>query len=311
MKPNLLLVAQLTDAFCDRLRQHFDCHDYAQLDEDRLKALAPTLRGIVATGQSVVARELIARLPKLEIIAVLGTGYDGIDMEAAREHNVCVTHTPGVSTDDIADFAIALLLAAARQVVAADRFVRRGQWTTGRYPLTPRVFGGRIGIVGLGRIGRAVAARAQAFGMSIAYTGRTPKPDVAYRWCSDARTLAAEVDYLVVCASGGAATRALIDAAVLAALGPSGVLVNIARGSVVDEGALVEALRERRILAAGIDVFWDEPRVPDALLALDNVVLTPHMAGTTATTVQAMLDLTFDNLAAHFAGRPVPSPVRE
>ena len=311
MKPNLLLVAQLTDAFCDRLRQHFDCHDYAQLDEDRLKALAPTLRGIVATGQSVVARELIARLPKLEIIAVLGTGYDGIDMEAAREHNVCVTHTPGVSTDDIADFAIALLLAAARQVVAADRFVRRGQWTTGRYPLTPRVFGGRIGIVGLGRIGRAVAARAQAFGMSIAYTGRTPKPDVAYRWCSDARTLAAEVDYLVVCASGGAATRALIDAAVLAALGPSGVLVNIARGSVVDEGALVEALRERRILAAGIDVFWDEPRVPDALLALDNVVLTPHMAGTTGATVQAMLDLTFDNLEAHFAGRPVPTPVEE
>lgn len=311
MKPNLLLVAQLTDAFCERLRERFDCHDYALLDDHRLQALAPTLRGIVATGQSVVTRELIARLPKLEIIAVLGTGYDGIDMEAAREHNVCVTHTPGVSTDDIADFAMALLLSAARQVVAADRFVRRGSWTMGRYPLTPRVFGGRIGIVGLGRIGRAVAARAQAFGMEIAYTGRTPKPDVAYRWCSDARTLAAEVDHLVVCASGGAATRALIDAEVLAALGPSGVLVNIARGSIVDEKALVEALRERRILAAGIDVFWDEPRVPDALLALDNVVLTPHMAGTTGATVQAMLDLTFDNLAAHFAGRPVPTPVRE
>lgn len=311
MKPNLLLVSPLTDAFCERLRERFDCHDYAQLDDHRLQALAPTLRGIVATGQSVVTRELIARLPKLEIISVLGAGYDGIDMKAAREHNVCVTHTPGVSSEDIADFAMALLLSAARQVVAADRFVRRGDWALGRYPLTPRVFGGRIGIVGLGRIGRAVAARAQAFGMEIAYTGRAPKPDVAYRWCSDARTLAAEVDYLVVCASGGAATRALIDAAVLAALGPSGVLVNIARGSIVDEAALVEALRERRILAAGIDVFWDEPRVPDALLALDNVVLTPHMAGTTGATVQAMLDLTFDNLAAHFTGQPVLTPVQE
>lgn len=311
MKPTLLLVAKLTDAFGDRLRERFDCHEQTALDDGQLQALAPTVRGIVATGQSVVTRELIARLPKLEIIAVLGAGYDGIDMAAAREHNVCVTHTPGVSTEDIADFALALLLAATRQVVAADRFVRRGDWTTGRYRLTPRVFGGRLGIVGLGRIGRAVATRAQAFGMDIAYTGRTPKTDVAYRWYDDARTLAAEVDHLVVCTSGGAATRALIDAAVLAALGPSGVLVNIARGSVVDEAALVDALRERRILAAGLDVFWDEPRVPDALLTLDNVVLTPHMAGTTATTVQAMLDLTFDNLAAFFEGRPVPSPVKE
>jgi lactate dehydrogenase-like 2-hydroxyacid dehydrogenase len=214
-----------------------------------------------------------------------------------------------VPTDDIADFALALLLSAARQVVAADRFVRRGGWIAGRYPVTPRVSGGRIGIVGLGRIGRAVAVRAQAFGMSIAYTGRTPKTDVSYRWCNDARTLAASVDYLVVCASGGVATRGLIDSTVLAALGPSGVLVNIARGSIVDEGALVEALRERKILAAGIDVFCDEPRVPDALLALDNVVLTPHMASTTGATLQAMLDLAFANLTAHFAGQPVLTPV--
>lgn len=309
MRPNILLLSRLPEALHERLRERFACHELAQLDDDRVKELAPTIRGIVATGESIVARELIARLPALEIISVLGVGYDGIDIEAAHAHHVCVTHTPGVSTDDIADFAMALLLSAARQVVTADSFVRRGEWTVARYPVTPRISGGRMGIVGLGRIGRAVAVRALAFGMSIAYTGRMPKPDLAYRWCQDARTLAASVDYLVVCASGGAATRGLIDDAVLAALGPSGVLVNVARGSIVDEDALVEALRERKILAAGLDVFYDEPRVPDALLALDNVVLTPHMASTTGATVQAMSDLMFANLAAHFAGQPVPHPV--
>ncbi|WP_300652624.1 2-hydroxyacid dehydrogenase, partial [Pseudomonas sp.] len=241
--------------------------------------------------------------------SVLGVGYDGIDLEAAREHNVRVTHTPGLSTEDIADFAMALLLCTSRQVLAADRFVRRGEWTAGRHPMTARVFGGRIGIVGLGRIGRAVALRAQAFGMSIAYTGRTPKSDVPYRWCNDVQALAASVDYLVVCASGGPATRALINGTVLDELGPTGVLVNIARGSIVDEDALADALRDRKILAAGLDVFCCEPHVPETLLQLDNVVLTPHMASTTDATVQAMLDLTFDNLASHFAGEPVLTQV--
>ncbi len=309
MKPAVLLVSHLPESLGGRLRERFDCHELAQLDAAGLEALAPRLRGMVATGESVVTRELMAGLPALEIISVLGVGYDGIDMAAARERGICVTHTPGLSTDDIADFAMALLLAAARQVTSADKFVRRGDWLAGRYPMTRRVSGARLGIVGLGRIGRAVATRALAFGMSIAYTGRAPKADVPYLWCVDARTLAASVDYLVVCASGGAATRALIDGAVLAALGPSGVLVNIARGSIVDEETLVEALRERKILAAGLDVFCHEPRVPDGLLALDNVVLTPHMASTTGATVQAMLDLTFDNLAAHFDGLPVPAPV--
>lgn len=309
MKPGVLLVSRLPDALVGRLRERFDCHFGGDLDDAGFAALAPRLRGMVATGESVVARELMARLPALEVISVLGVGYDGIDMAAARERKVVVAHTPGLSTDDIADFAIALLLAAARQVVNADRFVRSGGWSTGRFPMTRRVSGARLGIVGLGRIGRAVATRAQAFGMDIAYTGRAPKADVPYLWCADARTLAARVDYLVVCASGGAATRALIDGAVLAALGPSGVLVNVARGSIVDEDALVEALRERRILAAGLDVFCHEPYVAQGLLALDNVVLTPHMASTTDATVQAMLELAFDNLAAHFDGLRVPAPV--
>jgi lactate dehydrogenase-like 2-hydroxyacid dehydrogenase len=309
MKPAVLLVSRLPESLVGRLRERFDCHLLPDLDAAALAALAPSLRGMVATGESVVARELLDRLPALEIISVLGVGYDGIDMAAARERKVVVAHTPGVSTDDIADFAMALLLAATRQLVGADRFVRSGGWTTGRFPMTRRVSGARLGIVGLGRIGRAVATRAQAFGMSIAYTGRAPKADVPYLWCSDARTLAARVDYLVVCASGGAATRGLVDADVLAALGPTGVLVNIARGAIVDEDALIKALRDRTILAAGLDVFCHEPQVPEALLALDNVVLTPHMASTTGATVQAMFDLTFDNLAAHFDGLPVPTPV--
>ena len=308
-KPAVLLVSRLPEPLGGRLRARFDCHALADLDAAGLQALAPQLRGMVATGESVVSRALMASLPALEVISVLGVGYDGIAMAAARERGICVAHTPGLSTHDIADFAMALLLAAARQVVNADQFVRHGDWSTGRHPMTRRVSGARLGIVGLGRIGRAVAQRALAFGMEIAYTGRTAKADVSYRWCSDALTLAASVDFLVVCASGGADTRALVNADVLAALEPSGVLVNIARGSIVDEDALITALRERQILAAGLDVFCHEPHVPQGLLVLDNVVLTPHMASTTGATVQAMFDLTFDNLAAHFDGLPVPTPV--
>lgn len=309
MKTALLLLSSLPDSFINHLSEHFDCHLYASLDEQQFLAVAPSVRGIVTAANSSVTQAFIARLPALEIISVLGVGYDGIDLDAAREHNVLVTNTPGLSTEDIADFAMTLLLCAARQVLAADRFVRQGEWVTGRYPMTPRVFGRRIGIVGLGRIGKAVALRAEAFGMSIAYTGRTQKTDLPYQWFSDVRALAASVDYLMVCASGGPDTNGMINEAVLAELGPSGVLVNIARGSIVDEEALVSALRNGQILAAGLDVFCDEPHIPQALKDLPNVVLTPHMASTTEASVQAMFDLAFDNLEAHFSGKPVLTQV--
>jgi len=309
MKPTLLLLSPLPADLNERLAAHFNCHQRSQLDEQGTSALAPVVRGIIATGESVLTREEIARWPALEIIAVLGVGYDGIDLGAARDHGVRVTHTPGVSNEDIADLAMALLLCATRQLLPADRFVRQGRWTAGRYPLTRRVSGGRLGIVGMGRIGRAVAARAEAFGMSIAYTGRTPKTDVPYRWYDDLQALASDVDFLVVCAKGGPETDGLVNAAVLNALGPSGVLVNIARSSLIDEHALVSALRDGRLLAAGLDVFRNEPNIPAALLELPNVVLTPHVASTTEATVRAMADLLFDNLAAHFAGQPVLTPV--
>lgn len=309
MKATLLLLSDMPDSFINRLREHFDCHTYVSLDEQQFLTLAPTVRGIVAAANCSVTRALMARLPALEIISVLGVGYDGIDLEAARERNVCVTNTPGLSTEDIADFAMTLLLCAARQVLTADQFVRRGEWVKGRYPMTSRVFGGRIGIVGLGRIGKAVALRAKAFDMSIAYTGRTQKTNCPYRWYADIRALAANVDYLVVCASGGPETHGMINGAVLSDLGSSGVLVNIARGSIVDEDALVCALRDGQILAAGLDVFCHEPCVSQALKDLPNVVLTPHMASTTEAAVQAMLNLTFDNLEAHFSGKPVLTQV--
>lgn len=309
MKPTLLLLSPLPADLNEYLAARFNCYQQSQLDEQAAIALAPVVRGIIATGESVLTREEIARWPALEIIAVLGVGYDGIDLGAARDHGVRVTHTPGVSNEDIADLAMALLLCATRQLLPADRFVRQGRWTAGRYPLTRRVSGGRLGIVGLGRIGRAVAARAEAFGMSIAYTGRTPKTDVPYRWYDDLQALASDVDFLVVCAKGGPETDGLVNAAVLNALGPSGVLVNIARGSLIDEHALVSALRDGRLLAAGLDVFRNEPNIPAALLELPNVVLTPHVASTTEATVRAMADLLFDNLAAHFAGQPVLTPV--
>jgi hydroxypyruvate reductase len=245
------------------------------------------------------------------MVAVFGVGYDGVDTEAASRRGIPVSHTPDVLTDDVADLALALLLAAARRLLPADRFLRAGRWGREALPFATRVSGARLGIVGLGRIGQAIARRAEAFGMHIAYTGRTVKAGVAYAYYPNPQALAAEVDMLVVSTTGGAATRGLIDAAVLEALGPRGILVNIARGSVVDEEALVAALKSGVIAGAGLDVFAHEPHVPAALLEMDNVVLTPHMASATLETRTAMADLVMANLHAHFKAQPLVTPVPE
>lgn len=295
-KPDLLLVTPLPPSWHDGLSQLFECHDLALLTAAKLEGVARRVRGVVASAKSVVTDDLISCLPALEIIAVIGVGLDGIDTRSAARRDIRVCNTPSVSTEDIADFAWALLLASARQVVHADQFVRRGQWSLGQHPLTLRVSGQRLGIVGLGRIGRAVAERAKAFGMQIAYTGRTRKEDVPYQWYDRVATLAQDVDFLVVCVSGGESTRALIDAEVLVALGPKGVLVNVARGAVIDEQALVEALQQRVLAAAGLDVFWDEPQVPEALLSLSNVVLAPHMASMTEQSLRVMFEQTLTAL---------------
>ncbi len=312
---HVLSVAKLSPLLAPQLSAAFRLHDRLhELDPAALALVAPHVRGIAASGESKVSAALMAQLPALEVISVMGVGYDGVDVAAAKARGVVVTHTPNVLNDDVADLAIGLMLSAARQLPAADRYVRAGQWLQGPMPLARKMSGARLGLVGMGRIGQAIAHRALAFGMSVAYTSRTAKVDLGYRYLPTAQTLAAEVDFLVVITPGGAGTLKLIDAQVLQALGQGagkGILVNVARGSVVDEAALIDALERGVIAGAGLDVFESEPRVPERLLAMPHVVLTPHVGSATGDTRQAMADLAFNNLAAHFAGMPVLTPVPE
>ena len=314
-QPEVLAVSKLSPLLMPQLTAAFKLHDRLhELDPAALAHIAPQLRGIAASGESKVSAALIAQLPALEIISVMGVGYDGVDVVAAKAQRVMVTHTPDVLNDDVADLAIGLMLCAARQLPAADRFVRAGQWPQGAMPLARKMSGGRLGIVGMGRIGQAIAHRALAFGMSVAYTARSAKPGLAFRFVPTVVALAAEVDFLVLITPGGAGTRKLVNAEVLQALGQGagkGILVNVARGSVVDEAALIDALERGVIAGAGLDVFEAEPQVPERLRALPHVVFTPHVGSATQATRQAMADLAFNNLAAHFAGQPVLTPVPE
>ncbi len=310
--PSILSVAKLSPLFASQLDAAFSVHDRLhQTDPAAFAAAAPAIRAIAASGESKVDAELIAQLPKLEIISVMGVGYDGIDVAAAKARGAVVTHTPNVLNDDVADLAIGLMLSAARQLPAADRYVRAGSWSKGPMPLARKMSGARLGLVGMGRIGQAIAHRAAAFGMSIAYTSRSPKAGVAFKYFPSATALAAESDFLVLITPGGAGTRKLVNAEVLAALGSKGILVNVARGSVVDESALIDALERGVIGGAGLDVFESEPNVPERLRALPHVVLAPHIGSATSQTRQAMADLAFGNLQAHFAGKPLLSPVPE
>ena len=310
--PSILSVAKLSPLLASQLDAAFTVHDRLhQTDPAAFAAAAPAIRAIAASGESKVGAELIAQLPKLEIISVMGVGYDGIDVAAAKARGAVVTHTPNVLNDDVADLAIGLMLSAARQLPAADRYVRAGSWPNGPMPLARKMSGARLGLVGMGRIGQAIAHRAAAFGMSIAYTARSARPALPFRYLPSATALAAESDYLVVITPGGAGTLKLINAEVLTALGSKGILVNVARGSVVDEAALIDALERGVIGGAGLDVFESEPNVPERLRALPHVVLAPHIGSATSQTRQAMADLAFGNLQAHFAGRPLLSPVPE
>lgn len=274
-----------------------------------LAPLAERVRGFASfTGYPITAAH-IAALPRLEIIATMSVGTDHIDLAAAKARGIAVTNAPDVLTDCVADLGMGLVINLARNLVAADRFVRTGQWLKGTFPLATKLGGATMGIVGLGRIGKAVAKRAEAFGMRIAYFGRRRQPDVAYDFYDDLAAMARDSDYLVLTCPGGEATRNLIDAKVLAALGPEGRLVNIARGSVVDQPALIAALSSHAIAGAALDVYADEPRVPEALIKLDNVVLAPHIASATHATRAVMGNLMIDNLLAHFAGKKLLTPV--
>jgi hydroxypyruvate reductase len=311
MKPEVLQFQSLPPKVSEILEQTYTIHKLWEAADRSsfLQKVGPSIRGLATGGVSGASAALIDALPKLEIIAVFGVGYDAVDLDRARTRKIVVTNTPDVLTEDVADMALGLMLAVARKLVSGDRFVRERRWLKERLPLGAKFSGKRVGIVGFGRIGSAIARRVEGFGCSVSYCDVQARTNVAYRFHRTPAELARDCDFLVCAAAGGSGTHKLIDAKVLEALGPKGVFINISRGSVVDEEALVAALVEKRIAGAGLDVFYDEPNVPPVLFDLDHVVLQPHQASGTVETRWAMGELMLRNLEAHFAGKPVPTPV--
>ncbi len=305
MKPEILLIEPMMPEVEARLDASYHVHRLFQATDSAnlVAAAGPRIRAIVTGGGSGAPTALVDTLPALEIIAINGIGTDAVDLQQARARGIRVTTTPDVLTDDVADMAFALMLAVARRICTGDRLVREGRWPAGNIPLGRKVSGKRLGILGLGRVGRAVARRAEGFGMTIAYTDLHAVEGIRYHHHSILEDLARESDVLVIAAAGGPGSRGIVGTAVLDALGPDGVLVNVARGSVVDEPALVAALTDGRLGGAGLDVFAHEPEVPPTLLGMQNVVLAPHQASATVETRRAMADLVLGNLEAHFAGR--------
>jgi lactate dehydrogenase-like 2-hydroxyacid dehydrogenase len=303
MKSEILLVTPVSKRLEERLENTYSVHRlYAAADTDGfIEKIGAQIRGAVVTGASGLPSYLWPALPALEIISVFGVGADKLDLEEASARGVRVAFTHGVLTDDVADLAIALWLAVVRRVCQGDRYVRDGDWAAGRpMALATKATGARVGILGLGQIGLAIARRAEAFAGSIAYHNRRPLSDTPHRYVESAGALARVSDVLFVAATGSAQTRNLVDAKVLEVLGPSGVLVNVARGAVVDEQALVAALQQGRLGGAGLDVFVNEPHVPQGLLGLDTVVLQPHSGSATEATRAAMADAVIAALDAHF-----------
>ena len=307
MKPEILLACSLYDGTMKQLDEAYTVHRLWQAKDQAglLRDVRDRVRAISTMGAVGAKAELMDALPKTEIIACFGVGVDAIDLDAAKKRGIAVTNTPDVLTECVADLGMVLLLSAARQIPQADRFVRDGKWLKGGYPLCQHVGGRTLGIVGLGRIGQAVAKRAEAFGLKVVYYGRRKNPDVAYPYYSDLKKMAADVDYMMLIVPGGPETKHLVNAEVLQALGPKGTLINIARGSVVEEKALVQALKNGTLGAAALDVFEAEPKVPEELLTMPNVVLQPHQGSATHEIRAAMGQLVVDNLRAHFAGKPL------
>jgi len=272
--------------------------------------VAGIVRGCVTNGHSGPPPEMIDRMPKLEIIGSASVGYDGIPVEYARSKGIPVCNTPEVLNDDVADLAIALMIMTARNLVTTDRYVRSGGWAkNGEHPLARRASGKRVGILGMGRIGKEIAKRAEAMNNSVAYHSRRPT-DVPYKYYADLVELAKNSDFLVVIIPSTPQTQKIVNKAVMEALGPTGILVNVARGAVVDEDALVEALKSGKLGGAGLDVFVNEPHVPPELIAMDNVVLQPHVGSATHETRIAMSQLVLDNLDAKFAGKPLLTEIK-
>ena len=313
-KPDVLLLGPPRPVFLDGLSGVFTVHRLPEQDaQAALAALALRIRAIAVS--SVVDRvdaALMARLPRLAIVSTFGVGYDHIDARYAGEHGIVVTNTPDVLTEEVADTAIGLLLCTVREFGAAERFVRAGKWLERGYPLSRASLRNRtVGLLGMGRIGKAIARRLDGMAVPVVYHTRRPLADLAYRHYPDLLEMARAVDVLLVIVPGGAETRNIINGEVLEALGPEGILINMARGSVVDEGDLVKALQDKTILAAGLDVYAHEPHVPAELIAMEHVVLFPHLGSASVYTRSQMDQLVVDNLLAWAAGKPPLTPVPE
>lgn len=313
-RTDILMTAPMMPIVIDALDRAFTLHRlWEQNDKEAfLKEAGPRIRGVAtSTLFGRVDATLLDRLPNVEIVSSFGVGYDNVDAEEAARRNIVVTNTPGVLDDEVADLTLGLLLATLRKIPQADRYLREGKWLKASFPLSATLREKKVGIVGLGRIGKAIAKRLSGFDVSIAYHGRTRQDDVAYAYYPTVTGLAEACDVLIVITPGGASTKHLINADVLKALGSNGVLINVARGTVVDEQALIDALKSGTILSAGLDVYEDEPRVPQELIDLEHVVLLPHIASASVHTRNAMGQLVADNLIAWFDGKGPLTPVAE
>jgi lactate dehydrogenase-like 2-hydroxyacid dehydrogenase len=311
-RPDVLLIGPLRPVLAQGFAD-FSVHEVGvATDQNAFPALAHVRAMAVSAPVQSIDDALLAALPKLQIISSFGVGYDHIDANAAAKRGIVVTHTPDVLTEEVADTAIGLLLNTVRELPQSERYLRAGKWPGGNFPLSRATLRNRtVGMVGLGRIGIAVARRLEAFGVPVVYHTRQPRPELGYRHYPRLIDMARDVDTLIVIVPGGAATKHMIDAEVLAALGPNGIIINVARGSVIDEPALIAALRDGKILAAGLDVFAAEPHVPEELLAMDNVVLLPHVGSASEFTRAKMDQLLVDNILAWAAGKPPLTPVPE
>lgn len=311
MKPEILQIAPESARVEAVLGSAYVVHRYREAADPAalLAEVGGRIRAVTTDGHYGIAPEVLAALPALEIVASNGVGYDAIDTAACKARGVRVTNTPGVLNDAVAEMALALMLGLCRRIPQSDAFVREGRWPAGGFGLTRELTGAHAGILGLGRIGKEIARRLQAMRMRVSYHGRREQAHEPYQYYADLEAMARDVDWLVVIAPGSAATRGIVSRQVLAALGPEGAIVNVARGSLVDEAAMVDLLAEGRLGGAALDVFEDEPRVPDRLKGMANVVLSPHQGSATEKTRAAMGDLMLGNLAAHFAGDPLLTPV--
>lgn len=314
-KADVLLLGPPRPQVVDGLSAAWTVHKLAEAkDRDALFAdIAPRVRAMaICAPVEPINEALMSRFPRLEIVSSFGVGYDHVDAKWAGAHGITVTNTPDVLNEEVADTALGLLLCTVREFPQAERYLRAGKWLEKAYPLTKGTLRDRtVGMVGMGRIGKAIARRLDAFGVPVVYHSRNPQAGVSYRYYPDLIEMARAVDTLMVIVPGGAATQNLIDARVFDALGPSGIIINMARGSVVDEPALIKALQERRLMAAGLDVYAKEPEVPRELIAMENVVLFPHLGSASVATRRAMDQLVIDNLLAWAAGKPPLTPVAE